>query len=85
MSRTIGTRSRRAGISWAGAARTGFTGLARRLTLPNSKTTQQLLQIGAFALFAVMFSRNPRFFKKLHRMTTFIALVFKYRHLKISY
>ena len=72
-------------ITRARAAWARFAGLARCLATPDGKTREQFLHIGAVAVIAGMFSRSPRLFEKLHRMSAFITTVFEYRHLSTSY
>lgn len=68
--------------AWAGGA--GLTGLGRRSAPPDGETREQFLQIWAAALLTTMLMKRPRLFEKLHRMSTLVAFVLKYRHVLIS-
>ena len=71
------------GRAWTAGAR--LAGMTRRLAASNGKAGEQLLQIRAAAFRTRVFFGSPGLFEKLHPMSAFVALIFKYRHVSTSY
>ena len=83
-SQTVRTATGLADVGWAWAAGARLAGMTRCLAAADGKAGEQLLQIRAAAFRTRVFLGSPGLFEKLHRLSAFVALIFKYRHVSTS-